>query len=91
MLAIPYITQMIHKWLSSNSLLQTAWQIWEPREARLIRSAENVSNGLTFSHLYRQGVTSTQLLSWLALIDIAERYEKDAENSTEVFCNCSSP
>lgn len=45
----------------------------EKPEKFLIRSNENVSNGITFSQLCRQDVTSTQLLNWLAPIDIAER------------------
>jgi hypothetical protein len=63
----------------------------ENREELLMRSNEHVSTALTFSHLCHQGETSTQLLIWLAPIDIAERYETDAGNSTEVFHNCSSP
>ncbi|CAF0863283.1 unnamed protein product [Didymodactylos carnosus] len=48
-------------------------------------------NNINFTELYRQGVTSAQLLDWSAPIDVAERYEKNGENSSEVFYNCSSP
>ncbi|CAF2505877.1 unnamed protein product [Rotaria sp. Silwood2] len=51
----------------------------------------NVKNNITFAELYRKGVTSEQLLDWSASIDVAERYEKNGENSNEIFHNCSFP
>ncbi|CAF1198072.1 unnamed protein product, partial [Didymodactylos carnosus] len=63
----------------------------EEQENLSIRSYENVENNINFTELYRQGVTSAQLLGWSAPIDVAERYEKNGENSSEVFYNCSSP
>jgi hypothetical protein len=50
----------------------------------------NVNKMITFAELYRQGITSLQLLDWSSSIDIAERYEKDGQYSNEVFYNCSS-
>ncbi|CAF1222459.1 unnamed protein product [Adineta steineri] len=54
-------------------------------------SYENILNNITFAELYRQGVTSMELLKWSVPIDIIERYEKIGENSTEIFYNCSLP
>ncbi|CAF1308871.1 unnamed protein product [Adineta ricciae] len=52
------------------------------------------SNGhrrIHFDELKKQGVTSTQLLTWMAPIDVAERYEKYNESTHDYFYNCSSP
>ncbi|CAF4870676.1 unnamed protein product [Rotaria sp. Silwood1] len=54
-------------------------------------SQSNINNIITFEQLYKQGVTSTQLLNWSASIDIAEKYEIKGADSTEIFYNCSSP
>ncbi|CAF0776099.1 unnamed protein product [Adineta steineri] len=54
-------------------------------------SYENILNNMTFTELYRQGITSTQLLAWSVPIDIIERYEKNGQNSNEIFHNCSLP
>ncbi|CAF1540648.1 unnamed protein product [Adineta steineri] len=51
---------------------------------------ENIENLITFAELYRQGVTSKQLLDWYVPIDIAEQYEIDGKYSNELFYNCSS-
>ncbi|CAF1551951.1 unnamed protein product, partial [Adineta steineri] len=56
-----------------------------------IISYENILNNMTFTELYRQGITSTQLLAWSVPIDIIERYEKNGQNSNEIFYNCSLP
>ncbi len=45
----------------------------EEQENVSIQSYENIENSITFVELYRQNVTSQQLLDWLAPIDIAER------------------
>ena len=63
----------------------------EKQEDLLIETMENVEKAIPFVQLYRLGVTSTQLLNWFAPVDIAERYEKEGEDSAEVFYNCSSP
>ncbi|CAF1489552.1 unnamed protein product, partial [Didymodactylos carnosus] len=62
----------------------------EEQEKRSIRSYEHVEYNTSFTDLYRHGVTGVQLLDWSAPIDVAERYEKNGENSSEVFYNCSS-
>ncbi|CAF3963758.1 unnamed protein product [Adineta steineri] len=54
-------------------------------------SYENILNNMTFTELYRQGITSTQLLAWSVPIDMIERYEKNGQNSNEIFYNCSLP
>ncbi|CAF4241245.1 unnamed protein product, partial [Adineta steineri] len=54
-------------------------------------SYENILNSMTFAELYRQGVTSMELLAWSVPIDMIERYEKNGQNSTEIFYNCSLP
>ncbi|CAF3969175.1 unnamed protein product [Rotaria sp. Silwood2] len=42
--------------------------------------------------MYKQDVTSAQLLSWFAPLDVAERYEKNRGiGSNDIFYNCSSP
>ncbi|CAF1125379.1 unnamed protein product [Adineta steineri] len=51
---------------------------------------ENIENIITFAELYRQCVTSKQLLDWYVPIDIAEQYEIDGKYSNELFYNCSS-
>ncbi|UJR11986.1 hypothetical protein I4U23_016164 [Adineta vaga] len=52
-------------------------------------SYENVENQISFKELYRQGITSSQLLDWFAPIDIAEDYEINGNNSNKYFYNCS--
>jgi hypothetical protein len=54
-------------------------------------SDKNVEKMITFADLKKQKVTSEQLLSWSATMDVAEQYESDSENSHEMFYNCSSP
>ncbi|CAF4643086.1 unnamed protein product [Rotaria sp. Silwood1] len=54
-------------------------------------SQSNINNIITFEELYKQGVTSAQLLHWSAPINIAEEYEINGANSAKVFYNCSSP
>ncbi|CAF1449187.1 unnamed protein product [Adineta steineri] len=54
-------------------------------------SYENILNSMTFAELYRQSVTSMELLKWSVPIDMIERYEKIGQNSTEIFYNCSLP
>jgi hypothetical protein len=44
-----------------------------------------------FDDLKRRGVTSHQLLQWLATIDTAERYERYDWAPHEVFYNCTPP
>jgi hypothetical protein len=51
----------------------------------------NYNQIISFDELKKQGVTSTQLLTWMAPIHVAERYEKYSGNSDDVFYNCSSP
>ncbi|CAF3188013.1 unnamed protein product, partial [Rotaria sp. Silwood2] len=63
----------------------------EEQEELSIVSYENVLNKMTFAELYREGITSTEFLQWASPIDIVERYEKNGENSSEIFYNCSSP
>ncbi|CAF3868245.1 unnamed protein product [Rotaria sp. Silwood1] len=63
----------------------------EELEELSIVSYENVLNKMTFTELYREGITSTELLQWASPIDIAERYEKNSKNSSEIFYNCSLP
>jgi hypothetical protein len=46
---------------------------------------------ISFGDLNKQGITSEQLLAWMAPIDVAERYEKYDGSSHEIFYNCSSP
>jgi hypothetical protein len=50
----------------------------------------NIAQTIPFHELKKLGVTSEQLLTWLAPIDIAERYEMNS-NSSDVFNNCSLP
>jgi hypothetical protein len=59
-------------------------------EKASIQSSENVVNSIPFIELYRQGVTSIQLLDWSSSIDVAERYEENGANSNDIFYNCSS-
>ncbi|CAF4196396.1 unnamed protein product, partial [Adineta steineri] len=54
-------------------------------------SYENILNSITFAELYRQGITSMELLKWLVPIDMIERYEEIGQNSNEIFYNCSLP
>ncbi|CAF2930436.1 unnamed protein product [Rotaria sp. Silwood2] len=54
-------------------------------------SHNNVNNIISFHELYKQGITSAQLLDWSAPIDVAEKYEMTGADSTESFYNCSSP
>ncbi|CAF3742556.1 unnamed protein product [Adineta steineri] len=54
-------------------------------------SYENILNSMTFAELYRQGVTSMELLKWSVPIDIIERYERTGQNLNEIFHNCSLP
>ncbi|CAF1503226.1 unnamed protein product [Adineta ricciae] len=63
----------------------------EKYEESFIVSNENIQSQMKFSELYERGVTSLQLLDWLAPIDIAERYERNGQNSDEIFYNCSYP
>ncbi|CAF1336151.1 unnamed protein product, partial [Adineta steineri] len=63
----------------------------EEEENFSIISYENILNNMTFTELYRQGITSTQLLAWSVPIDIIERYGKNGQNSNEIFHNCSLP
>lgn len=56
-----------------------------------VNSYENIQNNITFAELYRNGVTSAQLLDWSAPIDIVERYEQYGQHSSEIFHNCSTP
>lgn len=51
---------------------------------------DNIANKITFNELRKQGVTSEQLLSWSAPIDLVEQYEMNNESSG-LFYNCSSP
>ena len=46
---------------------------------------------ISFVLLKKQGITSEQLLTWMAPIDVAERYEKYNGNTQDIFYNCSSP
>jgi hypothetical protein len=52
---------------------------------------KNYNQIISFDELKKQGVTSTQLLAWMAPIDVAERYEKYSGSSHDVFYNSSSP
>ena len=51
---------------------------------------ENIGKRLSFKELRKEKVTSEELLQWFAPIDIAEKYQRD-ENDSDVFYNCSSP
>jgi hypothetical protein len=51
----------------------------------------NHNQMIRFTELKKRGVTSAQLLTWMAPIDVAERYEKDDGSSHEIFYNCSPP
>ncbi|CAF1349610.1 unnamed protein product [Adineta ricciae] len=62
----------------------------ENRESVSI-SDENIQNKISFKELYRNGITSSQLLDWFAPIDIAEEYESNGRTSDEFFYNCSLP
>jgi hypothetical protein len=46
---------------------------------------------ISFNVLKKQDVTSAQLLTWMAPIDVAEPYEKYGGNSDNIFYNCSPP
>ncbi|CAF1219665.1 unnamed protein product [Adineta steineri] len=59
----------------------------EEEEELSMISYENVLNKIKFSELYQKGVTSMDLLNWGSSIDVAERYEKNGENSNEIFNN----
>jgi hypothetical protein len=63
----------------------------DQNEDSFIISNENVRNQINFKELYRQGITSSQLLDWFAPIDIAEEYEINGEDSDAIFYDCSSP
>ncbi|CAF3944130.1 unnamed protein product, partial [Adineta steineri] len=52
-------------------------------------SYNNIAQKITFKELSKQGITSEQLISWSAPIDVAERYEIN-NDSSELFYNCSS-
>ncbi|CAF4076984.1 unnamed protein product, partial [Rotaria sordida] len=54
-------------------------------------SMNNIDKIITFNELYKQGVTSQQLLEWSVPIDIAEKYEMKVLDLTKVFYNCSLP
>ena len=54
------------------------------------RVGDHITETITFDELKKRGVTSEQLLAWLAPIDVAERYEMNV-NHFDVFYRCSSP
>lgn len=51
---------------------------------------KNYHQIISFDELKKQDVTSTQLLTWMASIVIAERYEKYSRSPHEDFYDCSS-
>ncbi|CAF1023211.1 unnamed protein product [Rotaria sp. Silwood1] len=51
---------------------------------------ENIANKITFNELRKKGVTSEQLLSWSAPIDLVEQYEINNQSDEQLFYNCSS-
>ena len=57
---------------------------------RFPRSGDNIVHQITFDDLKKQGIKSEQLLSWLAPIDVAERYEMNV-NNFDTFYLCQSP
>ena len=63
----------------------------KPERLLLYTTSNHVENTITFGDLKRQGVSSTQMLTWFASIDVAEHYEMSDENSSEHFFNCSPP
>ena len=56
-----------------------------------IDSRTTISQMISFNNLKKQGITSTQLLEWMAPIDVVERYENYSGNVDEIFYNCSLP
>jgi hypothetical protein len=51
---------------------------------------QNIAETITFDELKKRDVTSEQLLTWFAPIDVAERYEMK-NSGLDVFHNCSLP
>ena len=51
------------------------------------RVGDHITETITFDELKKRGVTSEQLLAWLAPIDVAERYEMNV-NHFDVFYRC---
>ncbi|CAF1331834.1 unnamed protein product [Rotaria sordida] len=54
-------------------------------------SHENVFNNMTFVQLYGEGMTSMNLFKWSTTLDVAQRYERNVQNSSEIFDNCLWP
>ena len=52
---------------------------------------EKMGKILRFNELKEHGVTSAQLLTWMAPIDAAERYERSNISSQDLFYNCTPP
>jgi hypothetical protein len=62
----------------------------EKREQFTYTINENIAEAITFDELKKRGITSEQLLTWHAPIDVAERYEMNS-SGLDVFYNCSLP
>ena len=56
-----------------------------------IPNFSTIAKSIFFAELKKQGVTSEQLLQWYAPIDLAERYEMNGGNSSEMFHKCRTP